>query len=238
MKQSQMKQSLLILIATGMMTAQAEDVFSSMFESTAGSIQNATVSTVIGGAVEASEEGPPAAVAKTAFLTYQPNAKTTAAVEQQILKTLLAKAPGKETEIKNLLKQANVVPNVRKAIQGLGYDPNELAVSLTLWVNTSFGQLEDRDTTDAENAAVLKQFRSAVQNAAGLKKLSNEDRQKTAEMLMYMTFFQSVDVMAAQQNKPGYDLETVKASIAENLKRFDLDPELYTVTETGIGKKD
>ena len=232
-----MKKPILILLVTGLMTAQAEDVFSAMFESTSSNIQNAAMDTAISGAIQTgADKAKP--VAKSALLTFKPNAKTTAALQEQIFKALLEKAPGKDNEIKNLLKQADVVNNMRKAVKDLGYDPNELAVSLTLWVNTSFGQLEDRDTTDAENAAVLKQFRASVDKTAALKKLSNEDRQKTSELLLYMTFFQMVDYMAAQQNKPGYDKDAVKGYIAENQKRFDLDPDLYTVSENGISKKD
>ncbi|GEM46176.1 DUF6683 family protein [Deinococcus cellulosilyticus] len=232
-----MKKTILMVFVTATMTAQAEDVFSAMFESTASNMQNTAMTTAISGAVQTTaDKAKP--VAKSALLTFKPNPKTTAALQDQIFKALLEKAPGKHNEIKNMLKQADVVNNMRKAVKDLGYDPNELAVSLTLWVNTSFGQLEDRDTTEAENDAVLKQFRSAVDRAAALKKLSNEDRQKTSELLMYMTFFQMVDHMAAQQNKTGYDMEAVKGYIAENLKRFDLDPETFTITDSGITRKD
>ncbi|WP_435105451.1 DUF6683 family protein [Arhodomonas sp. AD133] len=155
-------------------------------------------------------------------------------VREQMLAKVIAKAPQKERQIREAFGKIDVVAYFNRVAVDLGYEPNDLAVALSAWVTVSFGILDERETTEAEDRAVWRQFRRVINGNPKLANLSNAEKQTVAEILMWTAAMSQHDYEQARAGTPGYDLDKVKAYVRENLAQFHLDPERFTVTNLGI----
>lgn len=224
--------------------ALAQDAFTNLFNS---ATQSALRS--VGGAASTTSGSPastPATAAPAAtVLEFKSSPQISAQMRETVLKALLdaARSNGKytaavEKQLRDTIGKTDIMKTYAPTLQSKGYKVNNLATAVTVWVMTSFGIIQGTDTTDAQDKAVFNQFQRAMSANAAIKKLSDADKQKAAEGLMWLTAFQYNDYQQAQKGAAGYDMDKVVSQTKELLNTYmHIDADQIRVTDTGLAAK-
>lgn len=183
----------------------------------------------------------PSTAASDKTLTYKPSAKVSADVRKVFIDGLVAlgKQNGtltaaNEQQLRAEFAKIDIAAEFQKALGPKGYDVNNVATALTLYVVSSFEILDDMQTSEAQDRAAFEQFRGALKALPAMAAMSDADKQKFAEALMWMAAFQANDAELARTGAPGYTLAAVKAQVRSGLKSFNVDPALVRIGDKGL----
>ncbi|WP_216326659.1 DUF6683 family protein [Deinococcus aestuarii] len=197
----------------------------------------------VAGQAQSGQPAPAAAAAPAneKVLTYQPSPRVSSELRTQFVNGLItgAKQGGtlsaaNERQLRDGLARVDIAAEYGKLLKPRGYDVYNVATALTLYVVSSFEVLDGVQTTDAQDRATYEQFRGALLTIPGVARMTDADKQKFAEGLMWLTAFQSNDVEQAKKGTPGYSLEKVRAQIKGTLQGFRLDPDRIRLGEKGL----
>lgn len=196
----------------------------------------------VAGQAESGQPAPAAAApANEKVLTYKPSPKVSNELRALFVGQLITGArqngtlsAANERQIRDGFARVDIAAEYGKLLKPRGYDVYNVATALTLYVVSSFEVLDGVQTTDAQDRATYEQFRGALLTIPNVARMTDTDKQKFAEGLMWLTAFQSNDVEQAQKGTPGYDLGKVKAQIRSTLQGFKLDPDRIRLGEKGL----
>jgi hypothetical protein len=216
-------------------SALAEDSFASLFSS----VDTGVMSSVMGSAASSPAGG---AVNAKAF-EYKPSAKISSDTRELIVNTFIkaGRASGKFTPaLESKLRTAFSTFDVSKAwgtvLEPKGFKMNSLATGTAIWVSVSFRIMSGKETSDAQEAALLRQFQVAFSKPT-VAKLSDAEKQRNAELLMWMAAFQDYDAEQLKAGAPGYTQANVQGYVGDLLRKFKLDPAVFEIGERGLQKK-
>jgi hypothetical protein len=229
--------NLKISLATALLlsAARADDSFASLFSS----VDTNVISSVTGGVTSNAASG----VINAKAFEYVPSAKVSSDTRTMIVNVFLkaGKASGKLTpEIESKLKVAfskfDVAKAWGKSLEPKGFKMNSLATGTAIWVSVSFRIMSGKETTDAQDAALLKQFQVAFSRPT-VAKLSDAEKQRNSELMMWMAAFQDYDAGQVKAGAPGYSTENVQEYVGSLLSKFKLDPAVFEIGDKGLQKK-
>jgi len=197
----------------------------------------------IAGQVKSGPVVPPASAgaADDRVLAYKPSANVTAEVRSTFVNGLIARAKERgalnaatEKQVRDEFAKVDVAAEYQKVLKPKGYDVYNVATALTLYVVSSLEILDDVTTTDAQDRATYEQFRAALKTIPALATMSDADKQKFSEALLWLTAFQANDAEQARAGTANLTLADVKAQVRETLKSFNLDPALVKIGAKGL----
>lgn len=202
----------------------------------------------VGGSVTAA---PPATgttranAAATRLLEYKRNPQITQQLRDQFIKTIVdagrktgKMTPALEQQFRAEFNKVDVVTAYGKALEPKGYKMTNVATGLAVWVITNFEILNDGQAfTDEQNRLVYRQFETAMAASPAVKKMTDADKQKINETLLWIAAFQTNDLEQAAQGAPGYSLESVQTQARELMKQLGIDPDRLQITDKGLTAK-
>lgn len=218
-------------------TAHAADPFMTMFSTAAQ-----TALKGVGTAVTAPPRPAAAPAASARGSQYTPSAQVSANVRQLFVQTLVntGKASGtltadNEAQLRRTFGQVDITASYREALEPLGYRMNDVATGLTVWVVSNFEILRGgQEYAPAQARRVYEQFAATFARQGALARLSDAEKQRMNELLLWLTAFQVNDLEQARRGTPGYSLDAVKAQARTLLSGFGLDPARLQITDQGL----
>ena len=83
---------------------------------------------------------------------------------------------------------------------------------------------------------LLKQFQVAFSKPA-IARMSDAEKQRNAESMMWMAAFQDYDAGQLKAGAPGYTQANVQQYVGDLLRTFKLDPAVFEIGDRGLQKK-
>ncbi|WP_293910350.1 DUF6683 family protein [Deinococcus sp.] len=234
MKRAHLKMFLATTLMFGT-SAFAEDSFASLFSS----VDTSVISSAMGSAAAA----PAGGAVDTRASEYKPSAKVSSDTRELIVNVFIkaGKASGKltpalEDKLRTAFSTFDVARAWGKSLEPKGFKMNSLATGTAIWVSVSFRIMSGKESSDAQDAALLRQFQVAFSKPA-IAKMSDAEKQRNSELLMWMAALQDYDAGQLKAGAPGYTTQNVQKYIGDLLRTFKLDPAVFEIGDKGLQRK-
>ncbi|WP_028579476.1 DUF6683 family protein [Desulfogranum japonicum] len=169
---------------------------------------------------------------------FTPSPTISARVKNRVLSEFLETVPAaSRDEIWNTFEHINILDFFLKGLADQGYQVNDLAVALTAWVTTSFGILEERETSNRQDREVWQQFRLGLAKDPELSLAKDGKKQKIAEELYWNAAFFTYQYQQQQAGAEWVDIRTLRSDITKALRKRKIDPRTMTITNKGLVRK-
>ncbi len=192
----------------------------------------------------AGEKPAPTASAKPvsdAALTYKPSSKVSSDLRNTMINISIARTqkngtftPALEKGVRDIFGKIDIAAEYQKLLKPKGYNVYNVATATTLYIVSAFEILDDMQTTDATDKMAYDQFKRAFAAVPAVAQMTDEDKQKFAEALMWLTALQTNEFVQAKKGTKGYRLENVRDSVKTALKSFNIDSEKVQVGKKGL----
>ena len=191
---------------------------------------------------ESKTPAPAAPAVSDKLLTYKPSSKVSTELRNTFVNTLVAEAkkrgsltPTNEKQLRDGFAKVDIAAEYQKALGPKGYEVTNIVTAMTVYVVQSFQVMDDLTTTSDElDRATYEQFKKAFSKVSALGKMSDAEKQKFAEGLLWLAAFQDNDLVQAKKGTKGYTLENVKESVKSTLLGFKIDPDKIQLGEKGL----
>lgn len=141
-----------------------------------------------------------------------------------------------EKQARDELRKSDVITAVDKALKAKGYNPHSSATALTYWLLVNHNIVNDTVTTDAQDAAVLRQVQQIISETPDAN-VSDAQKQRESEAMLWLASLQQYAFEEAKKGTPGYDKASVQADARAALKSMGIDADTFTVTDAGLSSK-
>ncbi len=217
--------------------AYADEGFMSLFSNTGQS--------AISGVTSSVTTAPSNGAINPKVFEYAPSGQVSTGLREEVLNVFLKAGrdqgkltPDTEQKLRAEFSKLDIAKEIGKRLEPKGFKVNSLATATALWVKVSFEIMNGGiEISDAQSAALVKQFQVAYSKSPNVAKLSDTEKQRTSEMLMWMAAFQQFDFEQAKAGTKGWTMEAVKAYISKLLVNFKLNPDLLQIGDKGLQKK-
>ncbi len=183
--------------------------------------------------------GAPAADAKVADFRYAP--AVSARVRDDIIQMLVdvGKRQGTldavgEKNLREALGKVDIVKSIGGALQAKGYPLHSVATASAYWLVINYEIVRGVQATDAQNAAVLRQMQQRMAATPEMARMSDEQKQRAAEGMLWIGTLQYQNHQQAKQGTPGYDMQAVVADARQALADFGIDADRLNLSAEGL----
>ncbi|RRD66396.1 hypothetical protein EII19_10640 [Comamonadaceae bacterium OH2310_COT-174] len=171
---------------------------------------------------------------------YQPSAAVSAAVMEDFLNEFHAHAQKNGADAQTLadiraMRNWGAMDLMRQQIKANGLPPDSLATAMTLWLAVNYGAIHQHEGTEKLNSGLYTQLRAAMSEDKTVLAMNDEQKQRAAEGMLWMTFVQ-IYAQAKLENDPQGRSEAAKLA-RQSLKSGGIDPDLMHITKNGLELK-
>ncbi|MDO5624128.1 MAG: hypothetical protein Q4G71_05520 [Pseudomonadota bacterium] len=139
-----------------------------------------------------------------------------------------------EKQLREALGKVDIAKSIGGALQAKGYPQHSLATATAFWLVVNYEIVHGVQATDTQNAAVLRQMQQRMAATSDVARMSDAQKQRAAEGMMWFATLQHQHNEQARQGAPGYALQTVQADAREALKTFGIDADQLKLTDQGL----
>ncbi|RRD58230.1 hypothetical protein EII20_03125 [Comamonadaceae bacterium OH2545_COT-014] len=142
-----------------------------------------------------------------------------------------------EQKLRETFGKIDIVKAVEQAMQGKGYKVHSLATAATYWLLVNYNIVRGVVSTDAQDAAVLKQMQARMSASPAMQSMTDAQKQRGAEGMFWFATLQQYGYEQAKQGVAGYDMKTVVSDARDALKTFGIDADQLALTDQGLQPK-
>lgn len=175
---------------------------------------------------------------------FRYSAPLSAQVRNEVIQSLvdLGKRKGTmdaagEQKLRETFGKIDIVKAVEQAMQGKGYKVHSLATATTYWLLVNYNIVRGMVSTDAQDAAVLRQMQARMSSTPAMQSMTDAQKQRAAEGMFWFATLQQYGYEQAKQGAAGYDMKTVVSDARETLKAFGIEADQLTLTDQGLQPK-
>lgn len=172
---------------------------------------------------------------------YRHSPQVSAQVREEIMRHLIVHGYNKglmdyerEAELRATLGQTDLVAVVARELDARGYNPNSLATAVAYWLIVNYNIIHGTSSTDHQEAAVLRQAQILLSRQPDMASVSDSEKQRMAEGMIWIASLQQYAYELAQQGAPGYDLGDVIADAHSALMTYGIDAYRLRLTANGF----
>ncbi len=194
-----------------------------------------TIANNAGTAATASAQGPAISID---VLKYTPSAKVSAENLAKFYSGLNEISPGTATQMELALAGQDLFGELDKQLAKYGVNPNNMGDAMTVyWVSTwlaANGKTDD--PTQAQIAGTRKMVEASLIKAPDIAKLSNDDKQSTAQAFLLQLFLN--ETMLDSVKSDPVALKKVRGDLLTAAKTMSgFDATLFDMTAAGLVRK-
>lgn len=142
-----------------------------------------------------------------------------------------------EQKLRETFGKIDIVKAVEQAMQGKGYKVHSLATAATYWLLVNYNIVRGVVSTDAQDAAVLRQMQARMSSSPAMQSMSDAQKQRAAEGMFWFATLQQYGYEQAKQGVAGYDMKTVVSDARDALKTFGIEADQLALTDQGLQPK-
>lgn len=172
---------------------------------------------------------------------YRPSAQISANVREEITRSLVSLGYGRgsinaqqEQQLRQYLAQTDLMRVVSSELRSRGYEPNSVATALSYWLITNYNIIHGTTSSDSQDAAVLRQAQTLLDQQGEMARLSDGEKQRAAEGLYWVATLQQYAYQEARAGTPGFDLNSVVADAHAALMTYGIDAYKLRLTNNGF----
>lgn len=168
---------------------------------------------------------------------YTPSPAVSEQVKKEFLDAFLqhAKANGVDAKGEKQIRDMHdwgAIELMRERIRKGGENPDSLATVMGLWLLINYSTIAAADGSEVPTTALVQQLQRTMSEDASTKAMSNEEKQRAAEVMLWLAFVQIV------ANAELGESEQAKAEAAklarESLMSQGIDPDRMKITANGL----
>ena len=132
------------------------------------------------------------------------------------------------------LKNANLIKQVRQALESDGYDTTSIATATAYAITISYGIANNLDLSQLKAHGLLHQLQEVMEEDSTMQSLSNTDKQKMADTLYWIGSLEMAMYMEAQKNGDSQALGIIANDARSILSMLGVSGDQITQGSNGL----
>ena len=132
------------------------------------------------------------------------------------------------------LKNANLIKQVRQALESEGYDTTSIATATAYAITISYGIANNLDLSQLEAHGLVHQLQEVMEEDSTMQSLSNTDKQKMADTLYWIGSLEMAMYMEAQKNGDSQALGIIANDARSILSMLGVSGDQITQGSNGL----
>ena len=132
------------------------------------------------------------------------------------------------------LKNANLIKQVRQALNSDGYDTTSLATATAYAITISYGIANNLDLSQLQAHGLVHQLQEVMEEDSTMQSLSNTDKQKMADTLYWIGSLEMAMYMEAQKNGDSQALGIIANDARSILSMLGVSGDQITQGSNGL----
>lgn len=171
---------------------------------------------------------------------FTPSAAVSAAVMEDFLNEFYAHAEKNGADAQTLgdiraMRNWGALDVMRDRLKAAGLNPDSLATAMMLWLQSSYSVIYESEGAELPKNGLLTQLQRAMSQDKSILAMNNEQKQRAAEGMLWMTFVQTY-AQAKLGDDPAARREAAQL-VRKNLLENGIDPDLMHITRNGLELK-
>ena len=132
------------------------------------------------------------------------------------------------------LKNANLIKQVRQALESDGYDTTSIATATAYAITISYGIANNLDLSQLKAHGLVHQLQEVMEEDSTMQSLSNTDKQKMADTLYWIGSLEMAMYMEAQKNGDSQALGIIANDARSILSMLGVSGDQITQGSNGL----